>query len=86
MKTRNIILLGGGAVVAYFLFKKFMKPATEVAIVDPAIPVDTQDANEPKTGGVMPPTKGDLTIDNIFDEPTKGVASGALSGAQMMTR
>lgn len=85
MKTRNIILLGGGAVVAYFLFKKFMKPAPEAPVVTDA-PVDTQDANEPKTGGILPPTKGDLTINNIFDEPTKGVASGALSGAQMMTR
>ena len=85
MKTRNIILLGGGAVVAYFLFKKFMKPAPEAPKFYTDPPVDFQD-EEPKTGGIMPPTKGDLTINNIFDEPIKGVAIGSLSGSQMMTR
>lgn len=72
MKTRNIILLGGGAVAAYFLFKKFMMPAPQVNTGEPALPVDTQDAIEPV---VDPPIKIDneVTLNNLFQGKTGGV-------------
>lgn len=74
MKTRNIILLGGGAVAAYFLFKKFMMPAPQVNTGEPALPVDTQDAIEPVVDPAVPPRKdNEVTLNNLFQGQTGGV-------------
>lgn len=74
MKTRNIILLGGGAVAAYFLFKKFMMPAPQVSTGEPTLPVDTQDAIEPVVDPPLPTRRdNEVTLNNLFQGRTGGV-------------